>query len=556
MDHSLIIVATLTIGLSLACLFAYLAQRFNLPTILGYLLAGFIIGPYSPGFVADMAISEQLAEIGVILMLFGVGLHFKLEDLNKVKNIAIPGATFQTLAATIIGTFVVYEAGWTLESGLIIGLSIGVASTVVLVRVLSDKNLLNTQQGHIAVGWLVVEDIFTVIILILLPTIAALSKGESLSYLDVLGSVIFIIAKFIILTLLMFTWGHKIVAYILTNIARLRSQELFTLTVIALVFVIAVGSSLIFGTSIALGAFIAGMVIGKTSVRHQAAANALPLKDIFAIIFFLSVGMLFNPMAIVENFKLFIGIISIILIVKPVSAYLIAFLLKYPLKVALTVAIALAQIGEFSFILAEEAMTLKILPEEGFDILVACALISISLNPLLFQMLDSTEAYMLRSKFFRDFQTSSLKKFDDKKAFAPKVVVVGFGPIGRDIAKMLKRSGYIPMIIEHNIDTVAELEEDNAIIFGNAAEENILIDAKVEDARYLIITIPDTAKACEIISTARQINPTIQILARTQFVSEKPLLEALKVKYICTESEALNAFVELVRSTLHVSKIA
>ncbi|MFA6916677.1 MAG: cation:proton antiporter [Parachlamydiales bacterium] len=555
MEHSLAIVAILTIGFSLASFLGYITQRLNLPTILGYLLAGFVIGPYSPGYVADLTISEQLAEIGVILMLFGVGMHFKLEDLINVKNIAIPGATVQTLAATIIGTTIVYAAGWPLVAGLIIGLSIGVASTVVLVRVLSDRNLLNTQQGHIAVGWLVVEDIFTVIILILLPTISALSEGASFSYTSLIGSVLFVMGKFVVLALLMFTWGHKVVGFILTNIARVRSQELFTLTVLAIVFVIAAGSAVVFGTSIALGAFIAGMVIGKTSVRHQAAANALPFKDIFAIIFFLSVGMLFNPMAIVTHFGLFIGLISVILIVKPLAAYLITIFLKYPLKVALTVAISLAQIGEFSFILAEEAMNLKLLPDDGFDILVACALISISINPLLFQMLDYTETYLLRMKFFREFNLSSAKAQEMKKLYVPKVVVVGFGPIGREVSKILRKIGYIPMIIEHNIDTVSALDEDNALIFGDAAEENILKDANLADARYLIITIPDTAKTCEIIHAARQVNPTIQIIARVQYHGERYLMEQQKVPYICTEDEALAAFTHLVRRTVLNSKV-
>lgn len=550
MEHSLAIVAILTFGFAMASLLGYITQRLNLPTILGYLLAGFFIGPYSPGFVADLTISEQLAEIGVILMLFGVGMHFKLEDLINVKNIAIPGAAFQTLAATVVGTLIVYMAGWSLESGLIIGLSIGVASTVVLVRVLSDRNLLNTQQGHIAVGWLIVEDIFTVIMLILLPTIATLANGGDLSYASLFGSVVFVLGKFIVLALLMFTWGHKIVSFILTNIARVRSQELFTLTVLALVFVIAAGSAALFGTSIALGAFIAGMVIGKTSVRHQAAANALPFKDIFAIIFFLSVGMLFNPLAIVNNFSLFLGIISVILIVKPLSAYLITILLKYPIKVALTVAISLAQIGEFSFILAEQAMNLKLLPDDGFDILVACALISISINPLLFQLLDYAEHYLLKMKFFRDFNATSSKVFEQRKNLLPKAVVIGYGPIGREATKILQKYGYSTMVVEHNIDTVASLENMNAIIFGDAAEENILKDANIAEARYLIITIPDTLKTCEIIHSAREVNPTIQIIARAQFHSERQLLEHLKVSYICSEDEALSAFAHLIRKII------
>ncbi|MGZ3634093.1 MAG: cation:proton antiporter domain-containing protein, partial [Parachlamydiaceae bacterium] len=357
MDHNLEVVSVLTVGFALASLFSYITQRLNLPSILGYLLAGYIIGPYSPGFVADTAIADQLAEIGVILMLFGVGLHFKLEDLNSVKAIALPSAIIQMAIATLFSIYIVTLGGWSWQIGLIIGLSISVASTVVVVRVLTDNGIVNTLQGRIAIGWLVVEDVFTVIILILLPTIASVLQGESYSFMTILEAVAIVLGKFAVLTLFMFTWGHQVVSYLLTNIARLRSHELFTLATLAIVFMIAVGSSLIFGTSIALGAFIAGMVIAKTSVKHQAAANSLPLKDIFAIIFFISIGMIFNPHAILENFSLFVGVLAVILVIKPIVAFLVANALKCSLKVALTVAILLAQIGEFSFILAEQTMS-------------------------------------------------------------------------------------------------------------------------------------------------------------------------------------------------------
>lgn len=336
MHSNLQIVLILTFGFALASLLAFIAQRLRLPALLGYMLAGYVIGPYSPGFVADVAISEQLAEIGVILMLFGVGLHFRVEDLIGVKNIALPGAIAQTFFAAATGFLIVFSLGWTFDSSLIIGLSIGVASTVVLVRILTDNNILNTNKGHIAVGWLVVEDIFTVIILILLPTFAAFTSGKDISLMSFAGILLLLAFKFLVLGLFMFKWGHVIVGFLLTHIARLRSQELFTLTILALVFVIAVGSTALFGTSIALGAFIAGMVIGKTNVRHQAAANALPLKDIFVVIFFLSVGMLFNPAAISLNFPLFIGVLAVILLIKPLVAFLITIILGYSLNIALT----------------------------------------------------------------------------------------------------------------------------------------------------------------------------------------------------------------------------
>jgi CPA2 family monovalent cation:H+ antiporter-2 len=388
-DLNLKVVLILTIGFAFASVLGYLSFRAKLSPILGYLLAGYLIGPYSPGFVADMQISEQLAEIGVILMMFGVGLHFKWQDLMSVKNIAIPGAIGQTLVASTVGAALIYSIGWSLATGIIFGLAIGVASTVVLIRVLTDYNLLNTSEGHIAVGWLIVEDIITVFVLILIPTLTKFVKGSEFSLPVMAGSIVWALLKFIILIGLVSTVGYKFVLYVISKIMLTRSHELFTLTILALTFVIATGSSLLFGTSIALGAFIAGMMIGQTEVRHQATMNSMPLKDTFVVIFFLSVGMLFSPTAIVEHFPLFIGVLAIILIVKPLTALVIALVLNYPYRTALIVAIALAQIGEFSFILAEEAMKSHLLPDEGFDIIVACALVSISLNPLLFKLLKN-----------------------------------------------------------------------------------------------------------------------------------------------------------------------
>ena len=378
------IVLILTVGFSLAAILGYFTQRLKLSPILGYLLAGYLIGPYFPGFVADIKVAEQLAEIGVILMMFGVGLHFKWRDLMDVKNIAIPGAIGQTIIAAIAGALIIYMQGWSIEAGIIFGLAIGVASTVVLVRVLTDHHLLNTTQGHICVGWLIVEDIITVLVLLLVPSLAV---GHEYTVQAIALSILYALLKFLMLAVLMFTVGRACVSYALSKIVHTRSHELFTLTVLALTFIIATGSAIIFGTSIALGAFIAGMVIGQTNVRKQVSKNTMPLKDAFVVIFFLSVGMIFNPYAIASHFFLFISILAVILLLKPLTAFLITYASKYPFKTALTVSLALAQIGEFSFILAEEAMKYKIFPDEGYDILVACALVSISINPLLFRFL-------------------------------------------------------------------------------------------------------------------------------------------------------------------------
>ncbi len=392
-SHKFGIVLLLTFGFAFASLLGYLSFRLKLSPILGYLLAGYLIGPYSPGFVANLSTAEQLAEIGVILMMFGVGLNFKWQELMAVKNIAVPGAIGQTLTATIITTLLFYYLGWSIPAGIIFGLAIGVASTVVLVRILSDHHLLKSPEGHISIGWLIVEDIITVAILILIPSVSSawLDQAE-LTWQTIVNTVGILLFKFILLVAIMFTIGRKTVEFIITKVVQTRSHELFTLTILALTFVIASGSSLIFGTSIALGAFIAGMIIGQTAVRHQAVVHSLPMKDAFVVVFFLTVGMLFNPAAIYENFFLSIGTLAIILIVKPLTAFIITLAFKYPVRVATVVSLALAQIGEFSFILAEEATKIDLLPDAGYDIIVACAIITISINPILFNLRSKLSA--------------------------------------------------------------------------------------------------------------------------------------------------------------------
>lgn len=535
--YNLKIVLILTFGFTFASILGYLTLRLKLSPILGYLLAGYLIGPFSPGFVADLEISEQLAEIGVILMMFGVGLHFKWQDLVKVKNIAIPGAIGQTLIATIVGTLLIRSLGWTWESGIIIGLSIGVASTVVLVRVLSDNHLLETPEGHIAIGWLIVEDILTVAVLLLLPTLAVSQSGEELSVMQIFYSLGIVLIKFIFLLAFMFTLGSKLVTTVLISIARTHSQELFTLTVLALTFFIATGSAIVFGTSIALGAFIAGMVIGQTVVRHQASAYSLPMKDAFLVIFFLSVGMLFNPYAIIHHFGLFSCVLGIILLVKPITSFFIATALKYPAKIALTVSFALAQIGEFSFILSEEAMKYKILPDDGYDIIVASALISIALNPLIFK---SLEYFQDKLGIERNETTSYLKEQSPKK---PHAVVIGYGYIGRHVSHTLELMGFTTVIVDKNIDTISGLIEDKQqAIFGDSISPDIMNTAQLPKAKLLVVTIPKLNTILQTIHTARQLNPGVQIVVALKKVSEKEALGKLGVEIVCSQEETLEAF--------------
>lgn len=390
-SYNLKIVFLLAVGFAIASLLGYFAWRFKVSPILAYLLTGYLVGPYSPGFVIDIKISEQLAEIGVVLMMFGVGLDFKLKDLIKVKSIAIPGAIGQTFICTIVTLGLVYFLGWSLNTGIILGLAIGVASTVVLVRMLEENQLLKTNEGHIAVGWLIVEDIITVIVLLLLPSLALVMNGGDFSACSIIVDLTVVSLKFAALAFILLKFGKKIVSYLLSKVLVTASHELFTISILALIFLIAIGTTLFFGISIALGAFIAGMVIKQTKVHHKVLVHSLAMKDAFIAIFFLSVGMLFDPFIIKNNFSIFISVLLIILIIKPVTAFLITIFLKYPFKTALLVSAALAQIGEFSFILSEEAMKLNFMSDEAYDVIVACALVSIAINPLIFKFLHKKQ---------------------------------------------------------------------------------------------------------------------------------------------------------------------
>jgi len=537
--HNLSIVFVLTAGFGVAGILGYITHRLHLSPILGYLLAGYFIGPFSPGYIADLNIAEQLAEIGVVLMLFEVGLHFNLSDLLKVRTIAIPGALIQTFVAAVFSAWLIQYIGWPLESGIVIGLCVGVASTLVLVRMLVDNNLLNTTQGHISIGWLIVEDLLTVGVLILLPIIAVILNEPEFSYSKILSSIALMVLRFALLALIMFTLVSRFALYALTKIARTRSHELFTLGVLAIIFGIATSSAVVFGTSIALGAFIAGMVIGQTEVRHQASANSLAMKDAFVVLFFLTVGMLFNPHAIVENFATFSGVLFIILIIKPLTAFLIVAVLRYPVRTAFTVAIALAQIGEFSFILAEEALKFKFLPDDGFDIIVACALVSICLNPLLFKLIDPLSRYFsIRGE---------AKLPSEAQESEHKAVLIGFGPIGQSVYEVLERIGFATLIIEQNIDTVQSLRlGEKHAIFGDAGSVEILHQAKLETASLLVITTPEIQATLTIIKLARILNPDIPIVVRVRFMNDEPKLADLNVDYVCCEREAIKAYDEII----------
>ena len=541
------IVLILAVGFAFASLFGFIMQKTRLSPIIGYLAAGYLIGPYSPGFVADLEISEQLAEIGVVLMMFGVGMHFRWQELVHVRNIAVPGAIGQTLLSTCAGIFLCWYLGWSFAAGVVIGISVGVASTVVMVRILQENKLLGTPQGHIAVGWLIVEDLITVIALLLLPVLVSLNNGQEPSFSAIALSILWALAKCAALLILMFVVGLKVITSIVNSVAKTRSQELFTITVLALIFVIATGSAFLFGTSLALGAFIAGMIIGQTHVKHQASANALPLKDTFAVIFFLSIGMLFNPHAIMNYPALFIGILSIILLIKPIAAYLIVILLRKPVVIALTVAAALAQIGEFSFILAQQAMNLNLLPEAGFDLLVAGALISIALNPLLFQLSKRVSQSITKRAGIRSENLNETLPAKQRKA-----VIVGFGPIGQGVFHTLEKHAYSPIVVDTNLEMIELLiEKQKNAVYGDAATLQVLEAARMEEADLLVITSPDINSTLNIVKSAKQLNPKTHILVRANYTTDQRLIETPGIQIICNEEEAKIAFIQAVKNYLH-----
>lgn len=540
----------LAIGFSFALILGFITHRLRLSPIVGYLLAGFLVGPHSPGFVADQALAAQLAEIGVILLMFGVGLHFDLKDLLAVKKLAIPGAVIQSLAATILGLFVALASGLSLAAGLVLGLGVAVASTVVLMRVLTDNDALDTFHGHVAVGWLIVEDIFTVLVLVILPALSvAIGARGAAGGSGVIYPFAMALLKIVILWLLILPIGGRIVPWFLGHVARSRSRELFTLSILVVAIAIATASAMIFGVSVALGAFLAGMVVGKTKVSHQAASDVLPMRDAFAVLFFISVGMLFNPSFIVQRPALVLAFLAIILIAKPLVAFLVVVLLGYSIRTALTAALGLAQIGEFSFILAQQAQGLGLLPAEGNSLLVACALISIAINPLIFRFLNPLERWLTSSQRIRSFiNRKSERKGNAANARTmdrisggedvPLAIVVGYGPVGKRVTRLLKEYHLEPVVIDLNVDTVAALvAQGDAAVYGEASRRSILQDAGIDKAKYLLVTLPELTNAIAVITTARALNPQLAILVRARYISAQAILEALGVTAISYEEE-------------------
>lgn len=564
--HDLPLITTIATAFTAAWLLGLLAQKVGLSPIVGYLVAGTLVGPHTPGFQGDLELAQQLAEVGVILLMFDVGLHFSLRELLDVKGVAIPGAVGQSLVATALGGVIFAAFGFPLASGLVIGMAMAVASTVVLMRVLMDADALDSPPGHVAVGWLLVEDIFTVIVLVLIPV---LGNGDGSATLDlsVFAPLGLALAKLTALTAIVLVAGAKVIPWVLLRVARLRSRELFTLTVLVFSIAVAAASYYFFGASMALGAFLAGMVVAQSPVSHQAAADALPMRDTFAVLFFVSVGMIFNPAFLWQQPWMVLAGLAIVLVAKPLTALVIVAALGSSARTALTVAIGLAQIGEFSFVLSELARQHGLMPAAGQNVLIATAILSISLNPLLFRSLPKIEQRLktipwlwnlLNARAERKAREQSLVEGPSLGATDAKrlAIVVGYGPVGRTVVRLLADAGLQTVVIEMNVDTVAELKRNGqAAIYGDATRPAILSQAGVEAASHLVVTLPQSRVAVSIVAAARLLNPELRILVRAHYLAERDDLErAGATSAVFEEGEAAVALARLVLSDTGASR--
>ncbi len=555
MHDNLDLILTLTGGLAAALVLGYITHLLRLSPIVGYLLAGVLVGPHTPGFTANRHLAEQLAEIGVVLLMFGVGLHFHWRELLAVRKIAVPGALVQSLVATVLGAILGRLMGWSWSGGIVFGLAISVASTVVLTRVLADNRDLHTPTGHIAIGWLVVEDLFTVLVLVLLPVVFG-AKEVLLAELSF--ALLLALLKIVVLISFTIFVGGKVIPWLLERIASTRSRELFTLSILVLALGIAVGSAKLFGVSMALGAFLAGMVVGRSDFSLRAAADALPMRDAFAVLFFVSIGMLFDPSRLFQNPGLIAATIAIILIGKPLAAIAIVLILRYPLGTAISVGVALAQIGEFSFILGTIAKDLGILNAAALNALIAAAIVSMTINPLLYRQIGWLESLMLRQPRLRRWvgtgSSSPLNKQnadEDKSGSVQarhRAVVVGHGPIGQTVVRLLQENEIEPAVIEMNLETVRALRAQGiAAVYGDARVAETLEAAGADHADFLILSAASITGSEEIIRAAREMNPDIRVLARGAYLRDLKNLRAAGAQSVFSnEGEVALAFAESI----------
>lgn len=520
MPHHTPLIATIVAGLVLAFIFGTLAHRLKMPPLIGYLVAGIAIGPFTPGFVGDADLAQELAEIGVILLMFGVGLHFSLKDLLSVKNIAIPGAVAQIAIATLLGMGLGWLLGWPFGEGFLFGLALSVASTVVLLKALQERRLVETQRGRIAVGWLIVEDIAMVLALVLIPALSGIlgGKGEALSGNAVLLTLGLTLGKVVAFVAVMLIVGRRVIPWILERIADTGSRELFRLAVLAIALGFALGSAYVFGVSFALGAFFAGMILSESELSHRAAEESLPLRDAFSVLFFVSVGMLFDPSILVREPLLVLATVLIIVVGKSVAAWLIVRAFGHPNTTALTISASLAQIGEFSFILATLGLSLDLLSPMARDLILGGAILSILLNPLLFSLLDRYEA--------RQPKPADVQDVPPTVDLQDHVVLVGYGRVGRGIGEQLRAQGKPFVVIEAQREHLEALRQDGVpALYGNAAQSELLKAAAVERACWLLVAIPEVFEAGQVIENALELNAGLKVVARAHSDAEIEHLE-------------------------------
>ena len=520
MHHATPLITTIVGGLVLAFLLGMLANKLRISPLVGYLLAGVLAGPFTPGFVADTKLAPELAELGVILLMFGVGLHFSLKDLMAVKAIAIPGAIAQIAVATLLGIALSAMMGWSLMTGIVFGLCLSTASTVVLLRALEERQLIESQRGQIAIGWLIVEDLVMVLTLVLLPAVAGMLEKGDVGFATLGLDMAITIGKVAAFIALMMLVGRRLVPWILARSAATGSRELFTLSVLAMALGIAFGAVELFDVSFALGAFFAGMVLNESELSHRAAHDTLPLRDAFAVLFFVSVGMLFDPLILIEEPLAVLGTLAIIIFGKSLAAFILVRMFGHSQRTALTIATSLAQIGEFAFILAGLGMVLGLLPQTGQNLVLAGAILSIMLNPILFVIL---ERYLDKTATLDEqtFEEATEDEIQIPVDICNHAVLVGFGRVGRLLGEKLIAQGTPLVVIEMSRNRVDELRERGiSAVLGNAASEEIMNLAHLDCARWLLLTIPNGYEAGEIVTCARERCPDIEIIARAHYDDE------------------------------------
>ncbi|HET7747663.1 MAG TPA: cation:proton antiporter [Vicinamibacteria bacterium] len=541
MAHEAPLVTTVAAALGAAWLLGMAAHRLGLSPIVGYLLAGLAIGPYTPGFVGDVALATQLAEIGVVLLLFGVGLHFHPRDLLAVRAVAIPGALVQVAVVTVLGALVGRAVGWPLAGAILFGIALSVSSTVVMVRALEERDLQGSAAGHVGIGWLIVQDVVTVLVLVIVPALGERAPGAP----GLLAATGMAVLKVAVLAALVLFAGSRLVPRLLHAAARMRSRELFTLSVLAVAMAVATGAAQLFGVSMALGAFLAGMVVGQTRLSEQAAADALPLRDAFAVLFFVSIGMLFDPRFAVREPLLVAAAVGVVLVGKSLVSLAMVALLGYSTRTALLVALGLAQVGEFSFILADLSRAVGLLTDDARHVLVACAIVTIALNPILLRQADPMEAALRRSpRLLAMLEGPSRRRRDATNALATTAaarlerpaIVVGYGPVGQAVDGILREAGLSTVIVDLNVDAVSELvAAGRTAIYGDATQAEVLRQAGVARASHLVITLPHSTNRRPLMAAARALNPRVRIIVRARYLREREDLEQAGADVACFE---------------------